>query len=94
MLTRGNNTEADTEKNNDVVVYPNPTRGSFKLQSAIRSNASLINFRLINAQGVVIKTWKSSNINDVEFGQDLKSGMYQLEMLINGVRNTKTLIKL
>ena len=94
MLTRGNNTEADIEKNNDVVVYPNPTRGSFKLQSAIRSNASLINFRLINSQGVVIKTWKSSNINDVEFGQDLKSGMYQLEMLINGVRNTKTLIKL
>jgi hypothetical protein len=58
-------------------------------------NSASASIRLLNSQGVVLRTWNNINVNNVRFGDDLKEGMYHIEIFYtNGKRVTKTIVKM
>jgi hypothetical protein len=76
-----------------IIVYPNPSNGSFQV-SFDNGSFEWSSIRLVNTQGVVLKNWSKGRGNTIKFGDDLKSGVYHLEINSNGKRTTKTIVKL
>jgi hypothetical protein len=91
---KGNAINSIPEFENNINVYPNPSKGSFQLSAKDMSIAPA-SIRLLNAQGVVLRTWNNINVNNVRFGNNLKEGMYHIEIFYtNGKRVTKTIVKM
>ncbi len=76
-----------------IIVYPNPSNGAFQV-SFDNGSSEWSSIRLVNTQGVVLKNWSKGRGNTIKFGDDLKSGVYHLEINSNGKRTTKTIVKL
>jgi hypothetical protein len=93
-FAKGNGINTTPEVENNINVYPNPSKGSFQL-STKDMNSAPASIRLLNAQGVVLRTWNNINVNNVRFGNDLKEGIYHIEIFYtNGKRVTKTIVKM
>ncbi len=76
----------------EVNVFPNPTNSSFKLQ-VFTTGIEKINVRLTDMQGRMLKTFITSPNLAVEFGNELKAGVYVVEVLQAGKIKKTRLIK-
>jgi hypothetical protein len=81
-------TEIATPKSTEMLVkvYPNPSRGAFKI--ALEGNGKDIKAKIRDLRGLVIKTLTINANQTIELGNDLKPGIYFLE--VNEGNKTKT----
>jgi hypothetical protein len=75
-----------------VNVYPNPTTNAFQLFVKIAS-ASKITMRVLDVQGRLIKTISFNSDETIAFGNDLKSGVYMVELREGNVVKTVRVVK-
>ena len=86
-------TKTSTYESSAIIIYPNPTQDLVFLEN---TNSSLIltPLKLYNSIGQFLKSYKSVDI--VSEGVSLKefsSGIYYLQIMINGKIFTKKIIK-
>jgi len=62
-----------------VSVYPNPTISSYHL-FVKSNNTSTVNARVFDAQGRLVKTFRFNSSETIAFGNELKAGVYLLEL--------------
>jgi hypothetical protein len=62
-----------------VSVYPNPTTSSYHL-FVKSNNISTVNARVFDAQGRLVKTFRFNSSETVAFGNELKAGVYFVEL--------------
>jgi hypothetical protein len=75
-----------------VNVYPNPTTNAFQL--FVKSpTASKITMRVLDVQGRLIKTISFNSDETIAFGNDLKSGVYMVEVREGNVVKTVRVVK-
>jgi hypothetical protein len=77
---------------NVVNVYPNPTTNAFQL-FVKTPNASKITIRILDVQGRLIKTISFNSDETIAFGNDLKSGVYMVEVREGNVVKTVRVVK-
>jgi hypothetical protein len=65
----------------DVKVFPNPTTSSFNLQVTDDGSKDVIQARIFDLQGRIIKTIQLNGNESIFLGADLKSGVYMLEVI-------------
>ena len=62
-----------------VSVYPNPTTSSYHL--FVKSNiTSIVNARVFDAQGRLVKTFRFNSSETIAFGNEFKAGVYIIEL--------------
>lgn len=64
----------------DVVVYPNPTTNTFQLSIKSSKSFQNIRVRIIDLQGRNLRTVSFNSNYNTTFGDDLKPGVYMLEV--------------
>jgi len=72
---------------NTTSIYPNPTSTSFK----VKVGSSLFDKTYINVmdiQGRVINKLSTDNVNNIDFGKELKKGIYFVEIIQGENRKT------
>jgi hypothetical protein len=81
-------TEIATPKSTELMVkvYPNPSRGAFKI--ALEGNGKDTKAKIRDLRGLVLKTLTINTNQTIELGNDLKPGIYFLE--VNEGNKTKT----
>ena len=73
-------------KDIDVSVYPNPTAHSFKLvlkkekSSLLVSKTTMAKARVFDIQGRLVKSFTIRSDNAISFGDELKTGVYMVEV--------------
>lgn len=77
----------------DVSVFPNPTTSSFKVQ-VITAGKEAISARILDIQGNIVKKLLVQPHQSLQVGEDLKAGIYMLEVIQGSERITKKIIKL
>jgi hypothetical protein len=75
-----------------INVYPNPTTNAFQLFVKTPS-ASKITMRVLDVQGRLIKTISFNSDETIAFGNDLKSGVYMVEVREENVLKTVRVVK-
>lgn len=63
----------------EINVYPNPSINDFNLK-VIAGSTEKISARLISAEGIAVKTFTLVSSQSISFGNDLKPGVYMLEV--------------
>jgi hypothetical protein len=95
LITRNANPNAETPaatttslKPTEMIVkvYPNPSRGAFKI--ALEGNGKDTKAKIRDLRGLVLKTLTINANQTIELGNDLKPGIYFLE--VNEGNKTKT----
>jgi hypothetical protein len=83
-----NSTETTSPKPSEMMVkvYPNPTRGSFKI--SMEGNAMDTKVKIRDLRGLALKTLTIKANQTIELGNELNSGIYFIEL--NDGKNTKT----
>ncbi len=95
----GNNTMITKTKQNatvqetGVTIAPNPSTSSFRLTVNTFSEQT-IQVRLLDMSGKKIKNMSIRSNETIEFGNDLKAGVYLLEIEQAGNRRTERIVKL
>jgi hypothetical protein len=74
-----------------VKVYPNPTRGAFKI--ALEGNGKDTKAKIRDLRGLVIKSLTINANQTIELGNDLKPGIYFLEVNEGNKSKTVRLVK-
>jgi hypothetical protein len=69
-----------TEESMDVMVYPNPTSSSYQLFVKSSKQSKIIKARILDLQGRLIKTLKFKSNETIAFGNELKAGVYIVEV--------------
>ncbi|MEO8517478.1 MAG: polysaccharide lyase family 8 super-sandwich domain-containing protein [Flavobacterium sp.] len=77
---------------NTIRVFPNPSADSFVLQLP-NDNHQKAKIRILDTAGRVIKTLPKSNENTIKFGEDLRAGIYLLEVTMGDNRTVINVIK-
>jgi hypothetical protein len=62
-----------------VSVYPNPTTSSYHL-FVKSNNTSTVNARVFDAQGRLVNTFRFNSSETIAFGNELKAGVYLVEL--------------
>ena len=62
-------------------VFPNPTTSAFSLKVTDNVSLSVINVRVLDVQGRLIKMIKINPNETISLGSDFKPGVYMLEVL-------------
>jgi hypothetical protein len=75
-----------------VNVYPNPTANAFQM-FVKTPTASKITMRVLDVQGRLIKTISFNSDETIAFGNDLKSGVYMVEVREGNVLKTVRVVK-
>jgi uncharacterized 2Fe-2S/4Fe-4S cluster protein (DUF4445 family) len=75
-----------------INVYPNPTTNAFQM-FVKTPNASKISMRILDVQGRLIKTNSFNSDETIAFGNDLKSGVYMVEIREGNVVKTVRVVK-
>jgi hypothetical protein len=76
----------------DVFVYPNPTTSSFKVKvKAI--TAEKLHVKLMDMKGRILKTYQVMPGEDLNFGNELKSGVYMIEVKQGDYMKTTRVVK-
>lgn len=68
-------------KNLDAIIYPNPTISAFNLLVKSSKQSKTIKARFIDSQGRQIKTLTFNSNEIVSFGNELRSGLYLVEVI-------------
>jgi hypothetical protein len=63
-----------------VNVYPNPTTSAFQLFVKSSKPSQIIKVRVFDVQGRVFKTFAFNSSETVSFGNELKAGVYFVEV--------------
>ena len=69
-----------TEESMEVLVYPNPTTSAFQLFVKSSKLSQTVKARVIDIQGRLIKTLTFNSNETVAFGNELKAGVYMVEV--------------
>ena len=77
-LAKGN-VISSTTANFSVYVFPNPSQNKFSVKANTNST-ELIKINILDIQGRILKTISSNATNMIDFGNDLKPGMYLLKI--------------
>jgi hypothetical protein len=77
-LAKGN-VISSTTANFSVDVFPNPSQNKFSVKANTNST-ELIKINILDIQGRILKTISSNATNMIDFGNDLKPGMYLLKI--------------
>ena len=64
----------------DLKVFPNPTISSFSLQVYDNVSSSVINVRVLDVQGRLMKNISINPNETILLGSDFKPGVYMLEV--------------
>jgi uncharacterized 2Fe-2S/4Fe-4S cluster protein (DUF4445 family) len=75
-----------------VNVYPNPSTSAFQM-FVKTSSTSKIAMRVLDIQGRLIKTISFNSDETIAFGNDLKSGVYIVELREGKVVKTVRVVK-
>jgi hypothetical protein len=75
-----------------INVYPNPSTSAFQMFVKTPST-SKIALRILDIQGRIIKTISFNSNETIAFGNDLKSGVYMVEVREGNVVKTVRVIK-
>jgi len=76
-----------------VKVYPNPSAGNFNMQ--VNSNdLEKISIRVMDPLGRIVNTMSTNSNETLNFGSDLKSGLYMIEVRQGGKYKTTRVVKL
>ncbi len=75
-----------------INVYPNPTTNTFQM-FVKTPTASKITMRVLDVQGRLIKTISFNSDETIAFGNDLKSGVYMVEVREGNVVKTVRVVK-
>ena len=65
----------------EVKVFPNPTTSSFHLQVTTSGSKSVIQARVMDLQGRLMKVMQINPNENISLGAEFKSGVYMLEVL-------------
>jgi|GEM_PF-1438010 hypothetical protein len=74
-------------------VWPNPSNGSFTLQSKTGSHQKPLHIAVYDARGRVIYKADGSTVKDLRFGQDFAPGLYMVRIMQGNEQNTLKLLK-
>jgi hypothetical protein len=77
----------------EVKVFPNPTTSSFNLQVTSNGSATIINARVLDLQGRLMKTIMVHPNENVSLGSELKPGVYMLEVLKGTEKKVVRMVK-
>ena len=69
-----------TKESMDIMVYPNPTTSAYKLFVKSSKLSHKIKARIIDLQGRLIKTLNFKTNETISFGDELKAGVYIIEV--------------
>jgi hypothetical protein len=75
------NSMDENGKNIDAIIYPNPTKSTFNLLVKSSKQSKTIKARIIDSQGRQIKTLTFNSNEIVSFGNELRSGLYLVEVI-------------
>ena len=86
-------TGISTPKSTELIVkvYPNPSRGAFKI--SLEGNGKDIKAKIRDLRGLVLKTLTINANQTIELGNDLKPGIYFLEVNEGNKIKTVRLVK-
>ena len=82
-----------TEKLMEVLVYPNPTTSTFQLFVKSSELSQTVKARVIDIQGRLIKTLTFNSNETIVFGNELKAGVYILEVCLGNKVKTVRVVK-
>jgi hypothetical protein len=68
------------EESMDVMVYPNPTTSAYQLFVKSSKLSQTVKVRIIDIQGRVLKTLTFNSNETIAFGNELKAGVYMVEV--------------
>ena len=89
IITRNLATE-DFDIKNKIIVYPNPVRDVFKIQSGDDFIAADDEIFITDVRGLTVKKFQKSEVYDLS---DLEKGLYFLNVVHNGARSTFKIIR-
>jgi hypothetical protein len=69
-----------TEESMDVMVYPNPTTSAYQLFVKSSKKSKIVKARIVDLQGRLIKTLTFNSNETIAFGNELKAGVYMVEV--------------
>jgi hypothetical protein len=69
-----------TEESMDVIVYPNPTTSSYQLFVKYSKLSQMVKARILDLQGRVLKLLTFNSNETIAFGNELKTGVYMVEV--------------
>lgn len=75
------NSMEEKGKNLDAIIYPNPTMSTFNLLVKSSKQSKTVKARIIDSQGRQIKTLTFNSNEIVSFGNELRSGLYLVEVI-------------
>ena len=82
-----------TEESMEVLVYPNPTTSAFQLFVKSSKLSQTVKARVIDIQGRLIKTLTFNSNETVAFGNELKAGVYMVEVREGDKFKTERVVK-
>jgi hypothetical protein len=65
----------------DAYIYPNPTMSAFQLMVKSSRQSKTVTARIIDSQGRQIKMLSFNSNEIVSFGNELRSGVYLVEVI-------------
>jgi hypothetical protein len=76
-----------------VNVYPNPTSSAFNLVVYSTSYSQKVKANVFDLQGRLVKTFTFNSDETISFGNELKSGVYLIEVIEGGKSKTVRVVK-
>jgi hypothetical protein len=92
ITTKGTTQPVAAAETMQVNIYPNPTVNDFKLQ-VTTSAKEVINVRILDLQGRMLKQFTTAAYQTLQLGSDLKAGTYMVEVRQGNAVKTTKLIK-
>jgi hypothetical protein len=75
------NSMEEKGKTLDAIIYPNPTMSTFNLLVKSSKQSKTVKARIIDSQGRQVKTLTFNSNEIVSFGNELRSGVYLVEVI-------------
>lgn len=82
-----------TDTDLDVSIFPNPAKGAFNLSVRSNDQTGISQIRILDLQGRVVLRAQAMPNTIKTLGQDLKPGVYQVEIVRGSTRVVKKLIR-
>jgi len=87
-----NTTKQSALKSISVNVHPNPTTSSFNVQVSSTDSRAL-DISVLDVEGRMIKSFKSAPYQTINIGNELKSGVYMVEVLQGNEKKVVRVVK-
>jgi hypothetical protein len=77
----------------DVMLYPNPTSSAYSMLVKSSTPSQSVKATIIDLQGRIIKTLTFNSNETISFGNELKSGVYMIEIRQGNMKKTMRVVK-